>query len=74
MLVNSAKKVHLHPNFRRPFSTWLEEKRSFLEGGMSFKLEDFSTDIYPLLSPLWHSMLPVDKRLIVSIVDRNGGC
>ena len=70
----NTKKVNLHPNFRRPFSTWLEEKRSVLEGGMSFKLEDFSTDIYPLLSPLWHRMIPVDKRLIVSIADRNGGC
>jgi hypothetical protein len=73
MWVNAAKKVNLHPDFRRPFSAWLEEKRGFLEGGKGFKLEDYSTDIYPLLPALWHGIAPAEKRLVMDIVERNGG-
>jgi ribosomal protein L12E/L44/L45/RPP1/RPP2 len=73
MWINSAIKVNLHPDHRKPFSEWLEDKRSFLEGGKEFKIEDYSDDTYPLLSPLWHSMEPSEKRLIMAIVDRHGG-
>ena len=73
MWVNSAIKVNLHPKHRRHFSQRLQEIEGFLEGGKSFKLGDYSTDIYPLLPSLWHSMLPSEKRSVMSIVERNGG-
>ena len=73
MWINAAKKVNLHPDFRRPFSTWLEEKRSFLEGGKGFKMESYSTDVYPLLWPIWHAMVPAEKKHVMEIVERNGG-
>lgn len=73
MWINAAKKVNLHPKFRQPFSAWLEKIAHFLEGGKTFKLEPYSTDIYPLLPPLWHAMSPHQKRLVVEIVNRNGG-
>jgi hypothetical protein len=51
--------------FRRPFAEWLDEKRSFLQGGLSFKLEDNSADVYSLLSSLllpslWNAMGPIE--------------
>jgi hypothetical protein len=49
MWIDAAKKTNLHPGFGRPFAEWLEEKRGFLQGGLSFKLEDYSADVYPLL-------------------------
>ena len=49
------------------------KKRSFLEGGKGFKLEAFSNDVYPLLPQLWHAMLPSEKRVVMAIVERNGG-
>ena len=52
---------------------WLEKKRSFLQSGKEFKLEDYSDDIYPLLLPIWHAMSPTEKRVVVNIVDRNEG-
>ena len=73
MWIRAAKKVNRHPDFRRSFPEWLEEKRSFLEGGKQFKLENYSADIYPLLPSLWHSLLPAEKRLVMAIVERNGG-
>ena len=73
MWIDAAKKVNLHPGFRRPFADWLEEKRGFLEGGLNFKLEDYSADVYPLLPSLWHAMLPTEKRRVMAIVERNGG-
>jgi hypothetical protein len=54
-----------------PFSH--DKKRSFLEGGKGFKLEAFSNDVYPLLPQLWHTMLPSEKRVVMAIVERNGG-
>ena len=36
-------------------------------------METYSADIYPLLPSLWHSLLPAEKRLVVAIVERNGG-
>ena len=73
MWIDAAKKVNLHPDYRRPFSEWLEETRSFLVCGLSFKLEDYSADVYPLLPSLWHAMEPKEKRLVMTIVERNGG-
>jgi hypothetical protein len=73
MWIDAARKVSLHPGFRRPFAEWLDEKRCFLQGGLSSKLEDYPADVYPLLSSLWHAMDPIDKRLVMAIVERNGG-
>jgi hypothetical protein len=50
------------------------KRRSFLEGGKGFKLEAFSNDVYPLLLQLWHAMLPSEKRVVMAIVERIGGC
>ena len=50
------------------------EKRSFLEGGKGFKLGAFSNDVYPLLPQLWYAMLPSEKRVVMAIAERNGGC
>jgi hypothetical protein len=49
------------------------KKRSFLEGGKGFKLGAFSNDVYPLLPKLWHAILPSEKRVVMAIVERNGG-
>jgi hypothetical protein len=49
------------------------KKRSFLEGGKGFKLGAFSNDVYPLLPQFWHAMLPSEKRVVMAIVERNGG-
>ena len=73
MWTDAAIKVNLQPPSRRSFSAWLEEKRGFLEGGKNFKMESFSNDVYPLLPALWHAMLPVEKRLVMAIVELNGG-
>ena len=32
----------------------------------------FSNDIYPLLPQLWHAMLPSEKCVVMTIVERNG--
>jgi len=73
MWIESAKKVNLHPDHRRSFPIWLKDIEHFLEGGQSFKMENHSTDIYPLLPSLWHSMLPKDKRIVMDIMERHGG-
>jgi hypothetical protein len=70
--VNSAIKVNLHPFHRKSFPEWLEKIRSFLQGGQSFKLDQYSTDIYPLLSPTWHAFTPDEKKLAVGIFTRHG--
>ena len=49
------------------------KKRSFLEGGTGFKLEALSNDVCPLLPQLWHAMLPIETRVDMAIVERNGG-
>ena len=49
------------------------KNRSFLEGSKGFKLEAFSNGAYPLLPQLWHAMLPSEKRVVMAIVERNGG-
>ena len=72
--IDAAKKANFHPGFRRPFAEWLDEKHGFLQGGLSFKLEDFSAGVYPLLLSLWHALLPIERRLVMAIVERNGGC
>ena len=73
MWIESAKKVNLHPDYRRPFSMWLKDIEHFLEGGQSFKMENYSTDIYPLLPSLWHSMLPKDKHIVMGIMEKHDG-
>jgi len=73
MWINSAKRVNLHPDFRRPFMIYMQEIAHFLVAGQTFKMETYSNDIYPLLPPLWHSMLPAEKRTVMSIMDRHGG-
>ena len=73
MWINSAKRVNLHPAHRRPFSTYMQEIARFLVAGQSFKMEDYSSDIYPLLHPLWHSMLPAEKQNVMTIMDRHKG-
>ena len=73
MWVEAAQKVNLHPPTRRPFSVWLSEISHFLQGGKSFKMEAYSSDIYPLLPDLWHAMDPTEKRTVMAIVERNEG-
>ena len=72
MWVELAKCVNLHPDYRRSLPQWLEKIDRFLEGGRSFKLEDYSADNYPLLPSLWHAMEPNHKRLVFDLVGRNG--
>jgi len=50
------------------------KKRSFLEGGKGFKLGAFSNNVYPLLPQLWYVMLLSEKRVVMAIVESNGGC
>ena len=73
MWVEAAQKVNLHPPTRRSFSGWLSEIGHFLEGGKSFKMEAYSSDIYPLLPTFWHAMEPTEKRTVMAIVERNEG-
>ena len=67
MWIDSAEKVNLHVDKRRPFPVWLEDIHSFLEGGKSFKMETYSADLYPLLPTLWHTMLPAEKRIVMAL-------
>jgi len=52
MWVELAKCANLHPDYRLSLPQWLEKVGRFLEGGQSFKLEDYSADKYPLLPSL----------------------
>jgi hypothetical protein len=36
-------------------------------------LKDYSADVYSHLISLWHAMAPLEKRLVMKIVERNGG-
>jgi len=72
MWVELAKCVNLHPDYRLSLPQWLEKIDRFLEGGRSFKLEDYSAGNYPLLPSLWHAMEPNHKRLVFDVVGRNG--
>ena len=73
MWINFAKKVNLHPDFRRSFQVYMLEIGHFLVAGQTFKMEDYSSDIYALLPSLWHSMLPSEKRVVMSIMDQHDG-
>ena len=74
MWVELAKCVNLHTDYRLSLPQWLEKIDRFLEGGRSFKLEDYSADAvnYPLLPSLWHAMEPNHKILVFDVVGRNG--
>jgi hypothetical protein len=62
MWIDAAVRVNLHPDHRRPFTVWLEDIKSFLQGGKSFKIEDYSSDIYPLLPSLGQALQKRNMR------------
>jgi hypothetical protein len=73
IFTKAAKKVHLLPDGRRSFKESIEDLRGFLECDKEFKIQDYSTDTYPLLLPGLQMMYPDEKRLVVSIVEQNDG-
>ena len=66
--IYSANKVNLKPSTRVPFGEWCTRIAHYLQGGESSFKPEVVRDPYTALSPFWHGMEPVEKKLAVAIV------
>ena len=68
--IYSANKVNLKPSTRVSFEEWCKRISHYLQCGESSFKPEAVRDTYRLLSPFWHGMEPVEKKLAASIVKR----
>jgi hypothetical protein len=61
----------LDPRSRVSFPDWCKKIEHFLQAGETFKVED-PVVLYELLRLTWHSMTPVYKQNVISVVESHG--
>jgi hypothetical protein len=66
--INSFKKVNLHPDFRIPFSEWLQKIKEKIETGERFFKERLNT-IFDAMPALWKNLSVEERHDCMSIID-----
>ena len=71
---NSFRACNIHPEHRMGFQEWCKAIEPHMQASDSFDLvtQNSAVDFYKLLPAFWHGMTPVEKKTVMSVVERFG--
>ena len=63
---------NLDPRTRTSFSEWCQKIEPHLQTGQLFKAEAVEEDLFLLLPPFWHGMVPAERRDVIDTITKEG--